>query len=205
MSENVVVAFVNTHDYPISVTIRFNKRPIKLTLWRDQRITDREGNPVIPDKGEWPYLVRLGIKPVYADVETPPIVERPDVPREEIVLDDAALMEAQEKILTRQPKSGEFLPSPPAEPPFPSVDDTAPPISHLDRKENPNAAKADLVWQDADGVWVLNKDGFTNLNPAKVKQHIKKTYGEDYLQTVEWAQYGVPPPKPDPAPPVKAS
>jgi hypothetical protein len=202
MSENVVVAFVNTRDYPISVTVRFNKRPIKLTLWRDQRFVDREGNPIIPDKEEWPYLVRLGVKPVYADVETPRD-EKPNVPREEIILDDAALMEAQEKILTRQPKSGEFLSSS-AESPFPSADDTLPPpISHLDRKENPNATKTDLVWQDSDGVWVLNKDGFANLNPAKVKQHIKKAYGEDYLQTVEWRQYGVPS-GPDSAP-VKAS
>lgn len=194
MPENVVVAFVNTHDYPISTTIRFNKRPIKFTLWRDQKITDREGNPVIPDKEEWPYLVRLGIKPVYANVETPPTVERPSEPREEVLLDDAALMEAQAKTLTHQPKVAEF--SPPLAEPFA---DEPPPLSHLDRKENPNSAKADLVWQDGDGLWVLNKDGFSNLNPAKVKQHIKKTYGDDYLQTVEWHQHGAPP-SPDPVP-----
>ena len=189
MSENVVVAFVNTRDYPISIQVRFNKRPIKITLWRDERIVDREGNPVIPDKEEWPWLLRLGIKPVYADVETPEAEST--LPRAEILLDDAALMEAQEKILTRAPKTGEF--TPPAETPPSSGDVTPSPVSHLDRKENPNAAKADLVWQDGDGLWILNKDGFANLNPAKVKQHIKKTYGDDYLQTVEWAQHGASP------------
>jgi hypothetical protein len=184
MSEKVVVAFVNTHDYPISVDIRFNKRPIKITLWRDQRIQDREGNPIIPDKAEWPWLLRLGIKPVYADVET---LKEEGLPREEVILDDAALMEAHEATLKR-PTVAAFIPDPlkeSGEPP--------PPLSHLDREDNPNTDKADLVWQDADGLWILNKDGFESLNPAKVKHHIKKAYGEDYLETVEWRPHSAKP------------
>jgi hypothetical protein len=188
MSEKVVVAFVNTHDYPISVSIRFNKRPIKITLWRDQRIQDREGNPVIPDKGEWPYLLKLGIKPVYADVET---LKEEGLPRDEIVLDDAALMDAHEATLNR-PTVAAFSPEV-----VPLKEDETPPVNHLDRKDNPNMAKADLVWQDEDGLWILNKDGFESLNPAKVKQHIKKVYGEDYLETVEWRPYST---RPEPAP-----
>jgi hypothetical protein len=187
MPEKVVVAFVNTKDYPISVSIRFNKRPIKITLWRDQRIADREGNPILPDKEEWPWLLRLGLKPIYADVET---LREEKILRDEVILDDAALMEAHERTLHR-PKVAEF-----ETPPEDLLTPEEPPTNHLDRKENPNPHKADLVWQDADGLWILNKDGFSNLNPVKIKHHIKKTYGEDYLETVEWRQYGAKPPEP---------
>jgi hypothetical protein len=187
MSENAVVAFQNCKDYPISISVKFKGRSIKFTLWRDDKFQDREGNPIIPDKEEWPWLLRMGIKPIYSNVEA--TKEKPSMPHVETILDDAALMEAKRKAVSMPPVAEEFTET------IPSIEivEDLKPLSHLERKDNPAPEKADLVWQDADGLWTFNKDGRQNLNPAKIKQYIKKTFGDDYLETVEWVQFSAKP------------
>lgn len=180
--ENAVIAFKNTKDYPIAIDVRFGGRPFKLTLWRDEIYRDRAGKALIPDKSEWPRLMRMGIQPVYSNAPAPKLQTSIE---EEVILNDAALMEARKRADEQAAKVEEFdLKS------IESVDEDVKPVGHLERKDNPNPDKADLVWQDGDGVWIFNKDGQQNISPAKVKAHIKKVYGEDYLDKVEFLRFG---------------
>ena len=68
----------------------------------------------------------------------------------------------------------------------------SPPLNYLERPDNPDPAKGALVWQDKDGVWILNKDGYASINPAEIKKHVRrdKTLGKDFLDILEWRTYG---------------
>ncbi len=189
MEENKVIAFKNVHDYPISIGVKFGGRSVKCTLWRDERFKfkDKAGkyHDAVPDREEWPRLMRLGIKPIYSSEvpEEKKISRAPEMVNTEVILDDAALMAAHKKAAAAPPQSEAFIEE--------VIDEAVIPPKVTERGDNPNPTKADLVWQDADGVWIFNKDAKQNLNPAKIKAHIKKTYGDDYLETVEWQQFGV--------------
>jgi len=195
MTERKVVAFRNTNDYPVS----FNVRGIlgKVLLYEKQEIRDREGNPIIPPESEWPWLISKGVKPVYLEIDPAlPKLEELSPEDRTIVLDDVKLMEKKAAADTQNLVS-EFLAPKEIVPSEVREEESASPVSHLERADNPDPAKATLVWQDRDGVWILNKDGFSSINPAEIKKHIRreKALGKDFLDLLEWRTFGS---KPEP-------
>jgi hypothetical protein len=194
MPERKVVAFQNTNNYPVS----FNIRGImgKVMLWEGQQIKDREGIPLVPPETEWSWLISKGVKPVYieAEVEIKPVSPIEEAP--EIILDDIKLME-QKSAAATQNLVAEFLaPKQIVPEEIRAAEESAnggvPPLNYLERPDNPDPAKGALVWQDKDGVWILNKDGFSSINPAEIKKHVRRdrTLGKDFLDILEWRTYG---------------
>jgi hypothetical protein len=182
--EKKVVAFKNCNDYPVSYDIRGLRG--KVVLYEGQVIRDREGNPIIPMESEWAWLIQRGVKPVYQDVEVPEIIKS-QVPME-VVMDEVKLLEA--KVVAKQESPfGDFASPKTVEP---ADEDEVAPVSHLERKENPDPEKPNLVWQDGSGVWILNKDGYSNSNPAALKMHVRmsKGLGKDFLDMLEWRPFG---------------
>ena len=192
MPERKVVAFQNTNVYPVSLNIRGILG--KVTLWEGQQIRDREGMPLIPPATEWPWLISKGVKPVYIEEEKPalspllPVEEAPP----EVILDDLKLMEQKARAAT-QNLVAEFLAPKSILPEELGAEESVPlPVNHLERSDNPDPGKATLVWQDKDGLWILNKDGYSSLNPAEIKKHVRrdKTLGKDFLEILEWRTFG---------------
>lgn len=205
-----VIAFQNTNSYPVSVFIRGIRG--KVCLWQGQQIKSREGNPIVPHEAEWPWLIRLGVKPVYLAIPDQQPYQPKDDDSVQTVLDDTKLMEAKaaaqaanqatEIYRPPSPEQAEALGSPAQEEP---ASPSPAPVSYLDRPDNPDPTKGNLVWQDRDGVWILNKDGFNSINPAVIKKHVRrvKSLGKDFLEALEWRGFGA---KPEPAkPPVPTS
>ena len=189
MSERKVVAFQNINPYPVSLNIAGLRG--KVLLYEGQQIRDREGVPLIPPESEWPWLLRMGVKPVYIELEEKAALPPEGAPPE-IILDDLKLMEAKEKAAT-QNLIAEFLaPKAVIPPEITEEENFPPPVNHLERPDNPDPAKGTLVWQDRDGVWILNKDGFSSINPAEIKKHVRrdKTLGKDFLDLLEWRTFG---------------
>jgi hypothetical protein len=191
MPERKVVAFQNTNSYPISLNIAGIRG--KVMLWEGQQIKDREGIPLIPPNSEWPWLISKGVKPVYIEEEVKPNLPTLEEAPPEIILDDLKLME-QKAQTDSQNLVAEFLaPKQIVPEEIRNAEEGAfPPISYLERPDNPDPTKGALVWQDKDGVWTLNKDGFASINPAEIKKHVRrdKTLGKDFLDILEWRIYG---------------
>lgn len=191
MPERKVVAFQNCNPYPVSFNILGIRG--KVCLWEGQQIRDREGIPLIPPNSEWAWLISKGVKPVYMEEEVKPnlpaLVEAPP----EIILDDLKLMEQKARADT-QNLVAEFLAPKQIVPEEirAAEESVSPPLSYLERPDNPDPHKGALVWQDKDGVWILNKDGFSSINPAEIKKHVRrdKTLGKDFLDILEWRTYG---------------
>jgi hypothetical protein len=192
MSEQKVVAFQNVNPYPVSLNIAGIRG--KVCLWEGQQIKDREGVPLIPPETEWTWLISKGVKPVYLAVEEEKaaLAVREEAARE-VILDDRKLME-QQATANSQNLVADFLAPKPVVPAEISREEESlsPPVNHLERADNPDPAKGALVWQDKDGVWILNKDGFSSINPAEIKKHIRrdKTLGADFLGILEWRGFG---------------
>jgi hypothetical protein len=192
------VAFRNTNNYPVSLNIQGILG--KVCLWEGQEIRDREGVPLIPPASEWPWLISKGVKPVYIEEGKPalPPLSLVEEAPPEVLLDDLKLME-QKMLSVSQNLVTEFLA--PKEIPLSEErerEENAPlPFNYLERPDNPDPAKGALVWQDKDGLWILNKDGYTSLNPAEIKKHVRrdKTLGKDFLEILEWRTFGS---KPEP-------
>jgi hypothetical protein len=192
MPERKVIAFQNTNPYPVSLNIAGIRG--KVCLWEGQQIRDREGMPLIPPESEWPWLLSKGVKPVYIEEGKPalspvsPLEETPP----EVILDDLKLME-QKAAAASQNLVAEFLAPKSIVPEEVREEESlAAPVNHLERPDNPDPAKGALVWQDKDGVWILNKDGFSSINPAEIKKHVRrdKTLGKDFLEILEWRTFG---------------
>lgn len=185
MNEEKVIAFQNTNDYPVSFFIKGIRN--KVFLDKGHRILTREGVPILPPETEWSWLIGKGIKPVY--LKTQPEALRPlESDRNlEVVLDDLKLLEAK---LAAKPQTliEEMIT------PLTMTPDGLQPvneaISHLEDPNNPDPIKADLIWQTPDGLWIFNKDGVRDINPAVLKKHIRKKYGKEYLERVEWRSFG---------------
>jgi len=198
MSERKVVAFQNTNNYPVSFNI-FGIRG-KVTLWEGQQIRDREGIPIIPPNSEWPWLISKGVKPVYIEEEPAPALPVPGEAPAAVILDDLKLMEQKEKADSGNLVAEFLAPKQIVPEEIRAAEESASvPVSHLDRTDNPDPHKGALVWQDKDGVWILNKDGFSSINPAEIKKHVRrdKTLGKDFLDLLEWRTFGS---KPGPEP-----
>ena len=198
MPERKVVAFQNTNPYPVSLNIAGIQG--KVCLYEEQQIRDREGVPLIPPESEWPWLISKGVKPVYIEEgeETRPSPSRVEAPPE-IILDDLKLMERKAAADTQNLVAEFLAPKSIVPPEVKEGEENAPaPVNHLEREDNPDPAKAALVWQDRDGVWILNKDGFSSINPAEIKKHVRrdKVLGKDFLDVLEWRTFGS---KPEPA------
>jgi hypothetical protein len=192
--ERKVVAFQNTNNYPVSFNILGIRG--KVTLWEGQQIRDREGIPLIPPNSEWAWLISKGVKPVYIEegVEVRPALPAVAEAPPEIILDDVKLME-QKAATETQNLVAEFLaPKQIVPEEIRAAEESAagPPVNYLERPDNPDPNKGALVWQDKDGVWILNKDGFASINPAEIKKHVRrdKTLGKDFLDILEWRTFG---------------
>jgi hypothetical protein len=196
MVERKVVAFRNVNPYPVSLNVAGIRG--KVLLYEGQEIRDREGISLIPPESEWPWLISKGVKPVYIEEEkNPGLAIRPEEAFQEIILDDVKLME-KKAASDSQNLVSEFLAPKSIVPPEVTGEESAPsPVNHLERGDNPDSAKSTLVWQDRDGVWILNKDGFSSINPAEIKKHIRreKALGKDFLDLLEWRNFGA---KPEP-------
>ena len=189
--ERKVVAFQNTNPYPISLNIAGIRG--KVMLWEGQQIKDREGMPLIPPPTEWPWLISKGVKPVYIEEEVKAALPLGEAP--EIILDDLKLMEQKEKTETQNLVAEFLAPKQIVPEEIRAAEESAngaPPLNYLERPDNPDPHKGALVWQDKDGVWILNKDGFASLNPAEIKKHVRrdKTLGKDFLDILEWRTFG---------------
>jgi hypothetical protein len=200
MPERKVVAFQNTNPYPVSFNILGIRG--KVMLWEGQQIRDREGIPLIPPNSEWSWLISKGVKPVYIEeeVEIKPASPAPLEEPSEIILDDLKLME-QKAASDTQNLVAEFLAPKqivPEEIRAAEASAEEPPINYLERADNPDPNKGALVWQDKDGVWILNKDGFSSINPAEIKKHVRRdrTLGKDFLDILEWRTFGSKPAEP---------
>jgi hypothetical protein len=194
----VVVAFQNCNPYPVSLNIAGIRG--KVCLWEGQQIRDREGVPLIPPESEWPWLLSKGVKPVYIEEkEEKPVLSiavGEDAPPE-VILDDLKLME-QKAAAVSQNLVAEFLaPKSIVPEEVREEENLAAPVNHLERADNPEPGKGTLVWQDKDGVWILNKDGYASINPAEIKKHVRRdqTLGKDFLEILEWRTFGS---KPEP-------
>jgi hypothetical protein len=191
MAERKVIAFRNVNPYPVSLNVAGIRG--KVLLYEGDEIRDREGISLIPPESEWPWLISKGVKPVYlAEEKSPALTPREEELSTEVILDDLKLME-KKAVADTQNLVSEFLaPKPILSPEGVEAEDAPPPLSHLDRPDNPDPAKSVLVWQDRDGVWILNKDGFSSLNPAEIKKHIRrdKALGKDFLELLEWRTFG---------------
>jgi hypothetical protein len=193
MAERKVVAFQNVNPYPVSLDVAGIRG--KVLLYEGDQIRDREGVPLIPPESEWPWLESKGVKRVYIEEGAkvaPPLNPEP-APPPEIILDDIKLMEQKEAAAT-QTLVSEFLAPGPSASSEAALEESplSPPVNHLERPDNPDPAKGTLVWQDKDGTWILNKDGFSSLNPAEIKKHIRrdKSLGKDFLEMLEWRSFG---------------
>jgi hypothetical protein len=196
MVERKVVAFRNVNPYPVSLNVAGIRG--KVLLYEGQEIRDREGISLIPPESEWPWLISKGVKPVYIEEEkNPGLAIRPEEAFQEIILDDVKLMEKKATVDSQNLLS-EFLAPKSIVPSEVREEESAPaPVNHLERGDNPDPTKSTLVWQDRDGVWILNKDGFSSINPAEIKKHIRreKALGKDFLDLLEWRTFGA---KPEP-------
>jgi hypothetical protein len=194
MSENEgrIIAFQNTNPYPVSFFIKGIRNKVFIDVGR--RILDRDGVPIIPLESEWDWLMKAGVKPVYLKVwDKEPVTTMPQM--EEVVLDDQKLMEAQLAVIEKESSIlVEGMATPLTLTPE-GIKSTGEVKSHLEDENNPNPDKADLVWQNPDGVWTFNKDGFNTISPPELKKHIRKNYGKDYLENVEWSSFGAPKPE----------
>jgi len=187
-NEQRVIAFQNTNPYPVSFFIKGIRNKVFIDVGR--RILDRDGVPIIPLKSEWEWLIKQGVKPVYMKIwDEPNVTTLPQI--EEVVLDDQKLMEANLAATQKQAATlVEGMITPVSFTPE-GVQPTGEGKSHLEDPENPNPNKADLVWQKNDsGEWIFNKDSFCSISPPEVKKHIRKNYGKDYLENVEWISAG---------------
>jgi hypothetical protein len=182
--EKTIIAFANTNWYPVSVNIKGIRN--KVGLEPRQRITDREGVPIIPLKSEWGWLIKMGIKPVYLNASAMAATLAPELRDRGVMLDDVTILSAKQEI---EPKTVIEKIETPVE-----VENAT---AHLEDPNNPNPTKADLVWQNPDGEWTFNKDGTKNINPAAIKKHIRKTLGKDYLEQVSWQASGTGAVKPE--------
>jgi hypothetical protein len=189
MSERKVIAFQNCNSYPVSLNIAGIRG--KVCLWEGQQIRDREGVPLIPPESEWSWLLSKGVKPVYIDLEEKTALPPEGAPPE-IILDDVKLMEAKGRAATQNLVSEFLAPKAVIPSEIAEEESLSPPVNHLERPDNPDPAKGTLVWQDKDGVWILNKDGFSSINPAEIKKHVRrdKTLGKDFLDLLEWRTFG---------------
>ena len=191
MPERKVVAFQNTNNYPVSFNIRGIRG--KVMLWEGQQIRDREGMPIVPPATEWPWLISKGVKPVYMEEEPAPALPVPGEAPAEVILDDLKLME-QKSTADSQNLVAEFLaPKQIVPEEIRAAEESASaPLNYLERPDNPDPNKGALVWQDKDGVWILNKDGFASINPAEIKKHVRRdrTLGKDFLDILEWRTFG---------------
>jgi hypothetical protein len=192
MPESKVVAFQNTNPYPVSLHIAGIRG--KVCLYEGQQIRDREGIPLIPPESEWPWLISKGVKPVHiVEAPQPVLPVNSDVlPSPEIILDDLKLMEQKEAAATSNLVSEFLAPKQIVPPEIVAEESASLPVNYLERPDNPDPGKGTLVWQDKDGVWTLNKDGFSSINPAEIKKHVRrdKTLGKDFLDLLEWRIFG---------------
>ena len=191
MAERKVVAFRNINPYPVSLNIAGIRG--KVLLYEGQEIRDREGISLIPPESEWPWLISKGVKPVYIEEEkNPGLAVRPEEAFQTIILDDVKLMEKKAAADTQNLVSEFLAPKSIVPPEVTGEENAPPPVNHLEREDNPDPAKSALVWQDRDGVWILNKDGFSSINPAEIKKHIRrnKNLGKDFLDLLEWRTFG---------------
>jgi hypothetical protein len=83
-----------------------------------------------------------------------------------VILDEVKLLEAKsaaeaQNLVSEFLTPGTVLPSPEE-----SGEETItlPPVSHLERPDNPDPAKGALVWQDKDGIWILPIPAGTSLS-----------------------------------------
>jgi hypothetical protein len=145
MPERKVVAFQNTNSYPVSFNILGIRG--KVMLWEGQQIKDREGVPLIPPNSEWAWLISKGVKPVYIEEEVKPNLTILEEAPPEIILDDLKLME-QKAATETQNLVAEFLaPKQIVPEEIRAMEESAsPPISYLERTDNPDPAKGALVW-----------------------------------------------------------
>jgi len=191
MAERKVVAFRNTNPYPVSLNVAGIRG--KVLLYEGQEIRDREGISLIPPESEWPWLLSKGVKPVYLEID-PSLPKREELPPEDrmVVLDDVKLMDKKAAADTENLVSEFLAPKSIVPPEVAGEESPPPPVNHLERADNPDPAKSTLVWQDRDGVWTLNKDGFSSVNPAEIKKHIRrnKNLGKDFLDLLEWRTFG---------------
>jgi hypothetical protein len=188
VEEERVVAFQNTNPYPVSFFIKGIRNKVFIDVGK--RILDKDKVPIIPLKSEWDWLIKKGVKPVSVKIwGEPNVTTLPQI--EEVVLDDQKLMEANAAAKQKEAavKLDEMI-TPVTFTAEGGIRPTEEVKSHLEDPENPNPLKADLVWQNADGEWCFNKDGFKTISPPELKKHIRKNYGKDYLEGVEWVSWG---------------